>query len=97
MAKSVLDAGWSMFRNQLEYKMARRPQASCIIADERYTSVTCSSCGARSGPKGIAGLQVRHWECSECGTSHNRDVNAALNILRVGLERQAPAEEIPVL
>ena len=96
MAKSVLDAGWTMFRNQLEYKAARRPQAVCIIADERWTSQTCSSCGARSGPKGIAGLGIRSWTCS-CGAVHDRDLNAAKNILRFGLERQAPAEEISIL
>jgi len=96
MAKSVLDAGWSMLRNQLEYK-ARRHQARYVETDERYTSATCSSCYARSGPKGIAGLRMRDWECSTCGAVHDRDVNAALNILDLGLERQAPAEEIPVL
>ncbi|MBO0759267.1 MAG: transposase [Bradyrhizobiaceae bacterium] len=40
---------------------------------------------------------MRHWTCSDCGASHARDVNAARNLLRVGLERQPPAEEIPSL
>lgn len=93
MAKSVLDAGWSMFRGMLDYK-ARRHQAIFIEADERYTSQTCSECGALSGPKGIACLGMRHWVCSDCGASHDRDVNAARNILRVGLERQPLVEEI---
>jgi putative transposase len=96
MAKSVLDAGWSTFRNQLRYK-ASRHGARYVEADERLTSQTCSDCGAVSGPKGIAGLGVRHWDCSDCGASHDRDVNAARNILGVGLERQAPAVEIPSL
>ena len=90
MAKSVLDAGWSTFRSMLEYK-ARRHRARYVEADERNTSRTCSGCGAVGGPKGIAGLGIRHWQCSGCGSSHDRDVNAAWNILRVGLERQAPA------
>ena len=90
MSKSVLDAGWSTFRSMLEYK-ARRHRARYVEADERNTSRTCSDCGAVSGPKGIAGLGVRHWQCASCGASHDRDVNAAWNILRVGLERQAPA------
>jgi putative transposase len=90
MAKSVLDAGWSMFRNQLRYK-ASRHGARYVEVDERNTSRTCSDCGAVSGPKGITGLGIRHWECFNCGASHDRDVNAAWNILRVGLERQAPA------
>lgn len=93
MAKSVLDAGWSMFRNMLEYK-ARRHQARFVVADERWTSATCSDCGAVSGPKGIAGLRMRHWECPSCGSTHDRDANAARNILRVGSERRPPAEEI---
>jgi putative transposase len=47
---------------------------------------TCSECGAlpASRPKGIAGLSKRKWVCDECGTVHDRDVNAATNILRVG-------------
>jgi IS605 OrfB family transposase len=93
MAKSVLDAGWSMFRNQLRYK-ASRHGARYVEADERWTSATCSSCHARSGPKGIAGLRMRDWVCSECGVVHDRDLNAALNILSLGLERGAPVEEI---
>ena len=91
IAKSVSDASWTMFRRQLEYK-ASRHQAIYIEADERFTSVTCSECGSLSGPKGIAGLRIRQWECSDCGTSHDRDVNAAHNILRVGLSAQAHAD-----
>ena len=93
MAKSVYDASWSMFRYMLRYK-ASRHGARYVEADEAWTSATCSSCGARSGPKGIAGLRVRHWECSVCGSTHQRDLNAALNILRVGRERPPPAVEI---
>lgn len=95
MAKSVSDAGWTMFRNQLAYK-ARRHQAVFIEADERFTSQTCSCCGTipRSSPKGMGALGVRRWECSDCGASHDRDQNAALNILRIGLECQPPAVEI---
>ena len=93
MAKSVLDAGWSMFRNQLRYK-ASRHGARYVEADERWTSQLCSVCGCVGGPKGIAQLGMRHWTCSDCGASHDRDVNAARNILAAGLERQAPAEEI---
>lgn len=95
MAKSVLDAGWTSFRNMLRYK-ARRHGAMFVEADERYSSQTCSCCGEipDSSPKGMGALGIRRWECSGCGTVHDRDRNAAQNILRVGLERQAPAEEI---
>ena len=98
MAKSVLDASWGMLRSQLRYK-ASRHGAIYVEADERWTSQTCSRCGEipDSSPKGMSALGMRHWTCSGCGCSHDRDVNAARNILRVGLERQAPAGEIPVL
>lgn len=85
MAKSVLDAGWSTLRTQLSYK-AIRHGGKMIEVDERNTSRSCSVCGADSGPKGIAEIGIRRWECEVCGASHDRDVNAALNIVRVGLD-----------
>ena len=90
MAKSVLDAGWSTFRNQLSYK-AMRHGGTFIEVNEAYTTQTCSQCGALPDerPKGIAGLGIRRWECGGCGASHDRDVNAALNIARLGLETLA--------
>lgn len=92
MGKSVSDAGWSTFRRMLEYK-ARRHQAIYVEADERFTSVTCSECGALSGPQGQKGLRIRQWGCSDCGASHDRDVNAARNILRVGQSTLPHADE----
>jgi transposase len=90
MAKSVLDAGWSTFRSFLRYK-----SPGYVEIDERFTSQTCSTCGSLppSRPKGIAGLGMRAWACSDCGASHDRDVNAARNILRLGLSAQPLAEE----
>lgn len=95
MAKSILDASWAMLRNQLRYK-ASRHGARYVEADERWTSRTCSCCWSipDSSPKGMGALGVRHWACSNCGTTHDRDVNAAMNILNVGLERQPLAGEI---
>ena len=51
--------------------------------DERNTTQTCSSCGSKppERPKGIAGLGIREWQCSKCGVTHDRDINAAKNIL----------------
>lgn len=94
MAKSVLDAGWSMFRNMLRYK-ASRHGASYVEVDERFTTQTCSSCGSLppERPKGIAGLGIREWVCSVCGASHDRDVNAAKNILMLGLSAQPRVDE----
>lgn len=86
MAKSVLDAGWSTFRKQLEYK-AIRHGSIYIETDESHTSQTCSACGAlpEGRPRGIAGLAIREWTCGDCGSVHDRDVNAARNILARGL------------
>lgn len=85
MAKSVLDASWSNFRQMLSYKLAMAPDSVYVEADERYSTQTCSCCGSRAGgPKGLKGLRVRQWDCSECETSHDRDVNAACNILESG-------------
>ena len=83
MAKSVLDAGWAMLKTQLEYKANARSVVYMEV-NESNTTVTCSSCEARSGPRGLQGLQIREWTCAECGTQHDRDVNAAKNILRIG-------------
>jgi putative transposase len=90
MAKSVLDAGWSTFRNQLSYK-AIRHGGRLIEADERLTTQVCSACGSLPDgrPRGIADLGIREWTCGDCGAVHDRDVNAALNILRVGLHTLA--------
>ena len=86
MAKSVLDAGWSAFRQKLAYK-AIRHQVLFKEVGEAYSTQTCSCCGAIpvSSPKGRAGLGIRQWTCRSCGAVHDRDVNAARNIARRGL------------
>ncbi len=85
MAKSVNDASWTTFRYLLRYK-AIAHGAKFEELSERFTTQTCSSCGELpdSRPKGIAGLGIREWTCSGCGSAHDRDVNAARNILRRG-------------
>ena len=84
-AKATHDVSWSMLRNFLEYKC---DHAGVVFAevDEAYTTQTCSECLALSGPQGREGLAVRQWVCSECGSVHDRDQNAALNIARLGCE-----------
>jgi putative transposase len=81
MAKSVLDAGWGMLRGFLQYKSQEAGRTFQIV-NERDTSCTCSHCDAVTGPRGVNGLHVRRWTCAACGMSHDRDVNAARNILR---------------
>lgn len=80
MAKSVSDAGWSQFKTMLEYK-AITLGVEVKEVNENFSTVTCSTCGERTGPSGLSSLRVREWVCSSCGTSHHRDVNAATNIL----------------
>jgi putative transposase len=83
MAKSVLDAGWGMLKTQLQYK--GEYAGRCVqIVNERNTTRTCSSCGSLTGPTGLDMLVVRTWVCVECGVTHDRDVNAARNILAAG-------------
>ena len=95
MAKSVLDAGWGQLKAMLKYKS---DHAGIVFKEvnEAYTTQTCSCCGALpdSRPRGITGLGIREWTC-ECGVTHDRDVNAARNILAVGHGRLAVG--IPVL
>ncbi len=83
MAKSVLDAGWGMLKTQLHYK-GQQAGRSVLIVSERNTTRTCSSCGAPTGPSGLDRCAVRTWMCSGCGDAHDRDVNAAKNILSAG-------------
>jgi hypothetical protein len=62
--------------------------------NESFSTRVCSSCHAKTGPKGIAELGIRSWVCVECGVSHDRDINSAQNILfRSG--HRTPAEGIP--
>lgn len=85
LAKSVLDASWTMLKTQLKYKAIARSVVFDIVS-ERYSTQTCSCCGAISvnSPKGRAGLRIREWTCVECGAIHDRDINAAKNILAAG-------------
>ena len=84
--KSTLDAGWAMFKTMLEYK-SREAGVVFVEVNENHTTQTCSCCGEipHSSPKGRAGLGIRQWTCSSCGSIHDRDVNAARNIVRRGL------------
>ena len=85
MAKSVNDAGWGMFKSMLGYK-AIRFGIDFKIVKEKYSTVTCSVCFERTGPSGLSALGVREFVCKSCGVTHDRDINAATNIL-LGLGR----------
>ncbi|MEU1188462.1 RNA-guided endonuclease TnpB family protein [Streptomyces sp. NPDC005859] len=77
LAKSVHDAGWTAFVNMLEYKAARYGRTLVKIGRYEPTSQVCSTCGVKDGPKP---LTIREWTCTACGTHHDRDHNAALNV-----------------
>jgi transposase len=81
LAKSVHDAGWSAFVGMLEYKAARHGRTFGKIGRFEPTSQLCSACGVKDGPKP---LSVRQWTCGGCGAEHDRDVNAARNIVTAG-------------
>ena len=85
MAKSVYDAGWGQLRTMLAYK-AMRLGVTYREVNESWSSVTCADCLTRSGPRGLSALGVRVWCCVACGCMHDRDHNAARNILRLGRE-----------
>lgn len=83
LAKSVADAGWFQLKEILKNK-AIMHGIDFEETNEAYSTVSCSQCLERTGPSGRGDLRVREWECSSCGTSHDRDVNAARNILSFG-------------
>ncbi|MGX6510505.1 RNA-guided endonuclease InsQ/TnpB family protein [Rhodococcus sp. SJ-2] len=81
LAKSVHDAGWGMFTRMVEEKAARYGR-TFVKVDRFYpSSQLCSTCGVQDGPKP---LSVREWQCAACGAVHDRDLNAAKNILAAG-------------
>ena len=83
LAKSITNASWRQLRTMLEYKCAWYGK-QLITVKPNYTSQICSNCGYHSGPKP---LEIREWTCPECGIHHDRDINAAVNILNKGMKQ----------
>jgi putative transposase len=82
LAKAISDCGWGEFRRMIEYKAAKAGRR-VIPVDRWYpSSKTCSSCGHLLAE---LSLKTRHWTCPSCRTRHDRDINAAKNILAAGL------------
>ena len=95
LAKSIADASWSEFVRQLEYKSLWYGRE--LVGIDRWypSSKRCFDCGhtVKKMP-----LNVREWTCPECGTIHDRDINAARNVLAAGLAASVCGENVsPVL
>jgi putative transposase len=82
LARSIADVGWRQFRTLLESKAQMYGRQVVVINRWLPTSQVCSTCGHHDGKKE---LSIREWQCPSCGAAHDRDVNAALNILAAGL------------
>jgi len=91
LARAISDCGWGEFRRQLEYKCERYGRRLVVIDRWYPSSKTCSACGHLLAD---LSLSARHWRCPSCGTRHDRDINAAKNILAAGLAatRGAPGD-----
>ena len=81
LSRAISDLGWRSFRTMLEAKSVMYSRDFRVIDRWTPTSGTCSCCGFRGGKKE---LNVREWICLNCGSSHDRDVNAAINIKVAG-------------
>jgi putative transposase len=91
LSKSIADAGWAEFLRQLEYK-AQWYGRTLVGIDRWYpSSKRCSDCG-HTVPK--MPLSVRTWSCHGCGSTHDRDINAARNVLAAGLAVSAHGEAV---
>jgi putative transposase len=82
LARAISDCGWGEFRRQLAYKCERTGRELVVIDRWYPSSKTCSACGYRLAE---LSLSTRHWTCPSCRSWHDRDINAAKNILAAGL------------
>jgi putative transposase len=81
LARAISGCGWGEFRRQLAYKCQRYGRELIAISRWYPSSRTCSACGYRLAE---LSLSTRHWTCPSCGARHDRDLNAAKNILAAG-------------
>jgi putative transposase len=77
----VADAGWAQIVKLIDQKAAHYGRTFAKVGRFEPTSQVCSTCGVKDGPKPLA---IRVWQCTRCGAVHDRDINAAKNILAAG-------------
>lgn len=85
LAYAIQDASWSMFVAMLEYKCAWYGKVFHKIGRFEPTSTVCSECDTYHKDI-VNSLAVRNWTCPDCGVTHDRDINAAKNILKIGIQ-----------
>jgi putative transposase len=89
LSRRIADAGWASFLSMLDYKCKWSGIPLVRVGRFEPTSKMCNRCGHRNDN---LTLSNRKWTCLECKTVHDRDLNAALNIKRLGLELNTPQE-----
>lgn len=97
LAQKVYDLGWGMFARMLVYKSFESQHCSLITLERTFPSTQlCSKCGHRLTGDSKLKLQHRSWTCPECDTFHDRDINAAVNILNEGKRVKNPAPGLQI-
>lgn len=83
LGKNTMDNGYGLFLRYLEYKLNNRGKKLIIVDKYFPSSQKCNHCGYINSE--LKDLNIREWTCPVCGASHNRDINAAINIKNEGL------------